>query len=98
MTFYGGVDANELVNDLPVQVVLGTSKVSGQKPGMSAKVTFGPMPQKVGDLLTVSIVVTNTGNTGLSNIVLTSKFLNKGTASFATIPGFFAGWSQKVNA
>lgn len=99
LTIYGGVNATELQIDVPANIVLDVdnSKV-GIKPGMSAKVTFGPMPQKVGDLLTVSIVVTNTGDSGLSNIVLSSKFLNKGSSSFATIPGLFAGWSQTVNA
>jgi hypothetical protein len=99
MTIDGGVNANELTFDVPMKVVLdvdGTKIAS--KDGMKVVTTFTALPKKVGDLISVSITVTNTGNTSLSNIVLSNHYFNKGKTSFATIPGLFAGWSQTITA
>jgi|GEM_PF-5997258 hypothetical protein len=69
------------------------------KDGMTIKTTYSSVPKKIGDKVTFTFKVTNTGTSRLSQIKLSVPSLNKpGTSSFATIPGLFAGWSQTITA
>ncbi|MFN8015922.1 MAG: hypothetical protein U0R17_04870 [Acidimicrobiia bacterium] len=67
--------------------------------GLLITTTYDKLPKKIGDKVTFTFKVMNTGTTSLSQIVLSAQSLNKaGTNSFATIPGLFAGWSQNITA